>query len=241
VVGASCHAGAEPPREWRGHAGEDARGSPAAGFEHDVDRVAVELGLEGLGRAAGDDPAVVDDGEVVGQVVGLLEIVGGQQDREPAVARQRGDLRPELGAGLGIEAGRRLVEEQHARVVDQPHRDVELAAHAARPCADEAVRGIGEGEALEHAGDPAAQLARPDAEHLALEDQVLAPVALGSTAERSRPRRSRCGPARGDAARRARRWPCPPSGAQRRENAGRGLPARWDRGGRRSCRVARTG
>ena len=48
-----------------------------------------------------------------------------------------------------VEAGRRLVEEQHRRPGDQAHGDVEAAAHAAGVALDHPVAGVDEVEALE--------------------------------------------------------------------------------------------
>jgi hypothetical protein len=73
---------------------------------------------------------VVDDREAVAQRVGLLEVVGGEEDRRPQLA-ELPDLLPHARPRLGIEAGRRLVEEQDLRPVDDPEADVEPAAHAA--------------------------------------------------------------------------------------------------------------
>lgn len=43
----------------------------------DLQDLAADLGLELVGGAMGDDLAVVDDGDVAGQVVGLLHVLGG--------------------------------------------------------------------------------------------------------------------------------------------------------------------
>ncbi len=58
-----------------------------------LDGLAADLGLQGSGRALGDDLAVVDDPDAVGQDVGLLEVLGGQEDRH-ALPRQPPDLVP---------------------------------------------------------------------------------------------------------------------------------------------------
>ena len=62
---------------------------------------------------------------------------------------QRAHLLPDRLAADRVEAGGRLVEEEHARLVDERHREVEAAPHAARVGADAAVRGVGEVDALE--------------------------------------------------------------------------------------------
>jgi hypothetical protein len=50
---------------------------------------------------------------------------------------------------LGVESGRRFVEEYHGRVSDEAHRDVEPTTHAARVCRSPAVSRVGEIEASE--------------------------------------------------------------------------------------------
>src|SRR6266508_391262 len=97
----------------------------------DLDRIAAELRLQLLRRALDDDLPVVDDRQAPRQPVGLLEVVGGQQDGEP-LAGQAGDLLPHVGAGLGVQAGGGLVQEQRPGAVDQPHGHVQLALHATR-------------------------------------------------------------------------------------------------------------
>ena len=56
---------------------------------------------------------------------------------------------PEIGAAPGVEARRRLVEEEHRRLVDERAREVDAAPHPARVRANEAVAGVGQVEALE--------------------------------------------------------------------------------------------
>ena len=79
-----------------------------------VDPVAAELRLELVGGAVGDDPALVDHGDAVGQLVRLLQILRGEQNGR-AAADQRAHRLPHLGTAARVEPGRRLVEEQHLR------------------------------------------------------------------------------------------------------------------------------
>ena len=44
-----------------------------------------QLGLQRRRRALPDDQAVVDDGETVAELVGLLEVLGGEEDRRAAL------------------------------------------------------------------------------------------------------------------------------------------------------------
>ncbi|MDH6626516.1 hypothetical protein M2271_004333 [Streptomyces sp. LBL] len=49
--------------------------------QHHIDPDAAGHRLELVRRAVGDDPAGVDDRDPVGELVGLLQVLGGQQDR----------------------------------------------------------------------------------------------------------------------------------------------------------------
>ena len=62
----------------------------------------------------GDDPAVVEHRDLVGQLVGLVEILSGQQDRDAGRDELTDDL-PHREAAARVQARRRLVEEDHAR------------------------------------------------------------------------------------------------------------------------------
>ena len=66
------------------------------------------------GTATSTSRPRADDPDPVGQRLGLVEVVGGEQHRGAQLA-QRADQRPELPAGLRVEAGRRLVEEEQGR------------------------------------------------------------------------------------------------------------------------------
>ena len=156
-------------------------------LEHGRDRVAVgalgrlylerrapDLGLERLRRPAGHDLAAVDDREVVGEHVGLLEVLRRQEDRDAVVARQARHLLPHVGAALRVEPGGRLVEEEDARVMHERERQVEPALHAARVAADLAVRRVGEADALEQRVAARAPLGLRHALERGLEAHVLA-------------------------------------------------------------------
>ena len=106
--------------------------------------------------AVGDDPALVEDRDPVGELLGLVEVLRGEQHRG-ALAGELLDGLPHLDPRLRVEPGGRLVEEDHRRVADQAHRDVEAAAHAARSRSPTRCAGrVGEREAGEQVvGDPA--------------------------------------------------------------------------------------
>ena len=117
----------------------------------------------------------------VAERVGLLEVVGRQEDRRAALA-QRADVVPEVGAVLRVKPGAGLIEEQHLGPVDDPERDVEAAALAARVGADAAVGELGQIEQV----DQLAARERTDA----VSPPYRRPCRTGSRG-RSRGRRSR--------------------------------------------------
>ena len=144
----------------------------------DLDGVAAQLALELVRAALGHDPAVVDDGQPAGQAVGLLQVVGGEQDGEPLRAGQVGDLGPHVGPDLRVEPGGGLVQEQHPRPVDQAHGDVEAPLHPAGVAAADPVGRLGQAEALQQLPHPAPQPGAAQAVHLPLEGEVLPPGGL---------------------------------------------------------------
>ena len=72
-----------------------------------------------------------------------------------AVGDELADDVPHAQPAGRVEAGGRLVEEQHRRARHQAGGEVEAAAHAARVGLDHAVGGVGELEPLEQLGGPA--------------------------------------------------------------------------------------
>ena len=86
--------------------------------------------FELVGGALGDDAAVVEDGDPVGELVGLVEVLGGQEDGD-AAGGEVANVVPHLVAAARVEPGRGLVEEDHPGRADQRHRQVEAAAHPA--------------------------------------------------------------------------------------------------------------
>ena len=100
------------------------------GEEDVVEGLAAGLRLQ-LGRCAlGDQPAAVEQPDHVGELVGLLEVLRGEEDRH-AVGEQLADDLPQVAATARVEAGGRLVEEDQPGPADQRHREVEPALHAA--------------------------------------------------------------------------------------------------------------
>jgi hypothetical protein len=90
-----------------------------------------DAALELLGGALGDDPALIEDRDPVGELIGLVQVLGGEEDRYPVGGETADDL-PHGTAATRVEPGGRLVEEDQARVADQGHREVQPAPHAPR-------------------------------------------------------------------------------------------------------------
>ena len=106
--------------------------------ELDADGVAAQVALQRLRRALDDDLAAADDREPVGELVGLLEVVRRQQDRQPLAAPARRSSSSHIAARA---SGSRPVvgssRKSTRRPVDEPERDVEPPLHAARVAADD--------------------------------------------------------------------------------------------------------
>jgi hypothetical protein len=101
------------------------------------------------GRAGGDDAPVAEDGESVGESLGLLHVMRGQEDalaKRPQVA----DCLPGLAARGRVEAGRRLVEEDELRIADERERKVEASQLSARERAHARFALLAETDELDH-------------------------------------------------------------------------------------------
>ncbi len=110
--------------------------------------------LQLLGAALGRDPPAVEDGDAVGQLVGLLQVLGGEEDGD-AVGHQLADDPPHGVARTRVETRGRLVEEDDPRAADQRHGDVEAAFHAAGVAGGGLLRRLNEVEPLQQfGGDP---------------------------------------------------------------------------------------
>ena len=89
------------------------------------------------GRALGDDLAVVDDPDAVGEHVGLLEVLGGEEDRHAVLARRGGATSSH--SAVRLWRSRPVVGSSRNRIrgpVHEREREVEAALHAARVAAD---------------------------------------------------------------------------------------------------------
>jgi hypothetical protein len=111
-------ADARQPADCRGHR----RRGPA---DPQRDHVPGHPPLELVGRAAGHDPAVVDEQHPVAQRVGLVQVVRGEEHGGAEAVPQPADVLPQVAAALRVEPGGRLVQEHQPGPVDQAQRDVQ--------------------------------------------------------------------------------------------------------------------
>ena len=88
-------------------------------------------GQQLLAGALGDDPAVADDQQLVGDRLDLHQQVRGEQDGAAAVGEVAQQAAHPAHA-LGVEAVGGLVEDQHLGVAEQRVREPEPLAHAER-------------------------------------------------------------------------------------------------------------
>ena len=142
------------------------------GGQAELEAVAADLCLELIGGAVGEDAAAVDDHDLVGELVGFLQVLGGEQ-HSGAVVDKPTDGLPELVAAARVQAAAGLVQEQHLGVADQADGQVQAAAHAARPGAHRAIGCLGQLEPLQQLGGPAMGLGPVQVVEAAGHDQVL--------------------------------------------------------------------
>ena len=90
----------------------------------------------------------VDDRDVVGELLGLVHVVRGEDDRD-AVGAQVADEVPGGAAGLRVEAGGRLVQEDQLGAADHGHREREALLLAAGEPAVGRAAAAAEAEALD--------------------------------------------------------------------------------------------
>ena len=97
---------------------------------------------------------MVDHHDVAGQPVGFLEVLRGQQDRR-AVTDQLLDGDPQGLAALGVQARRRLVEEEDGRIRHQGRGQVQPPPHASGVGLQHTITRAGQAEVLEELVRPA--------------------------------------------------------------------------------------
>ena len=147
---------------------------PAAVVEAQLDDLPGRVLLdERARRALGDDLPVVHDDEAVAELLGLVHVVGREQKRH-TLPLEAVEPVPDDVTRLRVEAGRRLVEEQHLGLVDERARDRQPALHAARERLDLVVRALRELDEVEELVGARAEVLPGQPEVAAVDDDVLA-------------------------------------------------------------------
>ena len=93
--------------------------------------------------ALGGEPAVVHHHQAVAELLGLVHVVGGDDQGDPLLLEPV-EAVPQEVAGLGVEAGGRLVEDQQLRLGDEGPGDGEPALHPPRQRLDLVVGPVGQ-------------------------------------------------------------------------------------------------
>src|SRR6266542_501787 len=139
LVDGRVHAGAPQRRQ---------RPLVVAGWHAQLDDGAADPVLELLAGALADQPAVVDDRDAVGQLVRLLQVLGGQQHGRPG-ADQVADQLPEVGADVdaGDAGAAGIWLQQGGEHADEGG----LAGAVGAEQAVDAARRDGKGEAVQRA------------------------------------------------------------------------------------------
>jgi len=112
-----------------GQRGVQPRVAPVVGGG-DVDPLGSDAALQLAGGSAGGDEPAVDQHDAVGQGVGFLQVLGGEQDRD-LVGDQGADGRPDGLPAARVQPGGGLVEDQQPGPGDQAGGQVNPAALAA--------------------------------------------------------------------------------------------------------------
>ncbi len=131
-------------------AGAEARHAAQEAHGVGVARVGEQI----AGRALFDDAPGVHDPDALAHAGDHAEVVADQQDGGVDAGTQVVDQVEHLGLDRGVEAGRRLVEHEQARVARQRHGDhhaLLLTAGELERVAPQGAAGVGHGDALERA------------------------------------------------------------------------------------------
>ena len=165
------------PRGSRG-APSAARSTSACGrqLEADLDdrRPVTELPGQLVDRSDADQAAGGEDPDPVADRLDLAEQVARQHDRQTTLVDELAQEVEDLDDAERIDRGRRLVEDQQVRRLDQRVGDAEPLAHAARVLLDRVVGPIGQPDLLEDLVDGRLGLVAPQPVEAGRVAQVLA-------------------------------------------------------------------
>ena len=140
--------------------------------ELEADVAAGDPALELAGGALGHEPPAVEYRDPVRELVRLVQVLRGEEDRDSAGHEVPDDL-PHRAAAARVEPGGRLVEEDQAGAADQGHRQVEPAPHAPGVGGGRLARRAGEVETVEQLGGAAPPGAASQVMQVGHQPQVL--------------------------------------------------------------------
>ncbi len=139
----------------------------------ELENLAADVALDELaGRALGDDPRLVHDNEPIAELLGFVHVVGRQDEGHPLLLEPI-ELVPEEVAGLRVEAGRRLVEEEEIGLVHEGSGDRQASLHPARERLHLGVGPIEELDEVEEGVGATPGLGPGKVEVAAVDDEVL--------------------------------------------------------------------
>ena len=101
-------------------------------------RATIRTVSESVRGSFGDDQSVRHHGDTVGQILGLVHVMGGEQDRRAERSKPIDQL-PGLPARRRVESGRRLIQEEQLGLADDAQRQVDATALTARQRLDSSV------------------------------------------------------------------------------------------------------
>ena len=133
--------------------------------------VAADFALQFRRRAQRDDVAFGVDRQAIA-ALGLFHQVSGDQHGHAFFVAQNLQVLPQVAARAGIETGRRLIQQQHRRMMQQTLRQFQPPLHAAGKCLGFFFRAIGEPDAREHLGDALLQRGAAQPVNMADDGQV---------------------------------------------------------------------
>ncbi len=134
--------------------------------------IAADFALQ-LCRSAQRDYAAVGVNRQAIAALGFFHQVRGHQNGHALFVTQNLQILPKVAACAGIEAGCRLVEQEHGRMMQQPFCEFETTLHAAGESLGFFLSAIGEAYAAQHLGNALLQRCAAKSVNVSDQHQVL--------------------------------------------------------------------
>ena len=115
--------------------------------------------------SAGHQSAAMQDRHALADALNVAEDMGGEQHGHAALLGHSPDELQEIVASQRVEPGRRLVEQQHLRIVDQRLGKPDLLAHAGGELTEPLIANGDQLELFEQCVDPLFKCWTGKAEH----------------------------------------------------------------------------